>query len=277
LPIDVAEQAARMDEFEESTKGLPTKNEDVKKSEGNPLAAEALDNFQPVAPPLSAEAEADDEKPRDLMLAHFAADAGILHFDVDLAKNGNEGFGLAHIPIEDETNTLVVVAIQSGGCLWRRNEKTAELGKPEHTVRPGDRIVSVNGVFSDVITMRTSLKNQSVTLRVERWPEKFIVPVRRRYPTERLGLATEIAPSESENDRMALLVNQISDGYFADWNNQASATKRLSELITCGTEVSRIGDIDSSPEAMREALNHFEGSIDIEFTRPPLEPDDDED
>merc|ERR1719456_1616909 len=98
-----------------------------------------------------------------------------LSFQVSLEKNGAETFGLAHVPMEDDTCTLLIVDVRDESPIGAWNSRQAQSGFPEHVVKPGDRITAVSGVCADLDRMRADLRQECVAFSIERWPDCFAV------------------------------------------------------------------------------------------------------
>merc|ERR1712007_252268 len=71
-------------------------------------------------------------------------------------------FGFANVPTPDNRG-LLLSWIDHNGLLaqWNCNH-------PEHAVREGDRILSVNGVVDDIEAMRGQLQLESIRMIVQR-------------------------------------------------------------------------------------------------------------
>merc|ERR1712176_1086154 len=60
----------------------------------------------------------------------------VLKFMVSLAKqNGETSFGLAHVPMEDGTSTLLIVDYKDGGPVGRWNAERVAEGRPDQAMR----------------------------------------------------------------------------------------------------------------------------------------------
>lgn len=215
----------------------------------------------PEAPPQQeTEADAVDSSPAD----QFAA-ISILRFEVSVTKEPSEGYGLAHVPVEDGSNTLLIVALRDQGPVARWNDERRRLGDDEQTVRRGDRIVAVGGVVDDVEVMRSMLRQDSAVFTVERWPETVVVSLVKRLPVDKYGMSTETVKREDGVE--VLRVTQIWGGLMGEWNQAACQSRRFHETVTPASEIITLDELTDGPERMQQALMTRD-AVELTFSRP---------
>merc|ERR1719254_433224 len=93
----------------------------------------------------------------------------LVRFKVNLRKQAGEPFGLAHMPMEDGSQSLLVVELRGEGPIVRWNMEQRAMGLNEFQMQRGDRIVRV-GQDTTVDAMRERLRKDDVDFVVERWP-----------------------------------------------------------------------------------------------------------
>lgn len=212
-----------------------------------------------------AEAAAVDALEADPPPADPPAADGIFRFEVSVTKESSEGYGLAHVPVEDGSNTLLIVALRDQGPVARWNEERRKLGDDEKTVQRGDRIVAVGGVADDVEVMRSMLRQDAAVFTLERWPDTIIVSLVKRLPADKFGMSTESVKREDGVE--VLRVSQIWGGLMSEWNQSACQSRRFHEAVTPACEIVRLDELTDSLDSMQQALMTRE-TVELTFTRP---------
>lgn len=193
----------------------------------------------------------------------------LLRFEVQLSKDAPEAggsYGLAHVPMEDGSSTLLVVDFREAGPVGAWNREQQELGMEQCMLQRGDRIVCVNGTATDLNGMRALLRESQVHFTVERWPETVNVLLQKRTPADKYGMQTELF--QRDDGTQVLVVCQIlQGGLLGEWNRWACLSRRFSEAVVPGCEIIRVGDFSDSPDLMQQALVDRD-SADLTFKRP---------
>jgi len=192
-------------------------------------------------------------------------DFGLVSFDLQLTKEEGTTYGLAHVPVRDGTNTLLIVEWKEDGPVGKWNRARRDLGSPEQQVERGDRITSVNGV-SDTDGMRSALRLGQIRLAVERWPERIVVSLQKRNASDRYGLRTDLIPTEVDGKHQ-LRVIQVVGGLVGEWNAWACLTKRFFEVVSPGLEIVQVDELQGLPEKMQEAMSSRD-KVEITMKRP---------
>lgn len=241
------------------------------------LAADAED---PPPPPMAQDPEVPSQQETEAVAVDSPptdqpAVVSILRFEVSVTKSPSEGFGLAHVPVEDGSNTLLIVALRDQGPIARWNDERQRLGDDEKTVRRGDRIVAVGVVVDDLEAMRSMLRQDSAVFTLERWPETIVVSLAKRLPTDKYGMSTETVKCEDGVE--VLRVTQIWGGLMSEWNQTACQSRRFHEIVTPASEVvrldeltgdpERIVELSGDPERMQQALMTRD-AVALTFSRP---------
>lgn len=191
----------------------------------------------------------------------------IKRFKVSISKRPGETFGLAHMPMEDGSHSLLVIDLRNEGPIARWNKEQHALGHSEFQMRRGDRIVRV-GNSCDIDAMRDRLRQDSVDFIVERWPEVIPVVMRKTDAMDRYGMQTDLIVRE--DDEKVLRVGRISGGLLGAWNKSAAADRRYSEIIAQHSEIIQVNDCEDDPARMQQLLV-TESEVKILFKRPDPE------
>lgn len=186
-------------------------------------------------------------------------------FEVKLAKAGEQSFGLAHVPMEDGTQTLLVVDLRDDGPVAGYNAKMREMGNFDAMLQRGDRIVGVNDCKGDLETMRELLRKESAHIFAERWPEVFTVTLQKANKDEKFGLKTDTVMKSV--DRRVLRVSVISLGLVHRWNTDAQLSKRFHEIVVPGMEIEKVNGTENDIDKMHEELL-TQDSVTVVFRRP---------
>jgi len=190
-------------------------------------------------------------------------------FEVTLSKQGTKSFGIAHVPMEDGTDTLMVVKTSDEGPVEIWNAMQRDCGRLERQVMRGDRIVCVGGIVADLHGMRELLRQDSVRFSVERWPETWIIPLEKKSQDDRFGMRTELVFRADGTEE--LRVTQVSGGLLGEWNQWANVTKRFFETVTPGVEIVQVSDaqgiVNRDSRVMQELLLTCQ-SCEIMLRRP---------
>lgn len=190
-----------------------------------------------------------------------------VRFEVSLCKNGQGSFGFAHVPMEDDTSTLLVVDMRPDSPIARWNAAQAERGQSEYTVQEGDRICSVSGVASDLDCMRAQLRGERVTFTVERWPRFFVVVLQKRDVSDRFGMQTEV---RMQDGRQELIVTAVADGLVEEWNRWAYLSKRFYDAVLPGMAVAAVCEVKDNAFLMQDTLGE-RTKVEVTFVRPEPE------
>lgn len=203
--------------------------------------------------------------PGNISVRSGVADFGLVSFDLQLSKDEGSTYGLAHVPVRDGTNTLLIVEWKEDGPIGKWNRARRNVGSPEHQIERGDRITSVNGVF-DTDGMRAALRLGTISLNIERWPERIVISLQKRDRSDRYGLRTDLIPTEMEGQHQ-LRVIQVVGGLVGEWNAWACLTKRFFEVVSPGLEIIQVDDLVGVPEKMQEAMSNRD-KVEITMKRP---------
>jgi len=199
--------------------------------------------------------------------ANGKENADIVRFKVALSKASGENFGLAHMPMEDGSQSLLVVELRSDGPISTWNMEQRALGRGDIDVRRGDRIVSV-GYVSDIDGMRELLRQDQVEFSVERWPPSVAVVLNKREPTDKYGMQTDLLIRDDGSK--VLRVGRISGGLLGEWNTSAAAARRFYDVVGQFSEIVRVNDQKDDPERMQQMLV-TESMVEVSFVRPDPE------
>lgn len=191
--------------------------------------------------------------------------AAPLAFEVKLVKTGDQSFGLAHVPMEDGTQTLLVVDLRDIGPVARYNAKMREMGNLDAMLQRGDRIVAVGETRGDLEKMRELLRKDSCHIFAERWPEVFSVRLEKAHKDDKFGIKTETILKSV--DHKVLRVSVISLGLVHRWNTDAQLSKRFHEIVVPGMEIEKVNGIESNIDKMHEALLTLD-SVTVDLRRP---------
>lgn len=193
----------------------------------------------------------------------------ILRFKVSLSKEGMDTFGLAHMPMEDGSNSLQIIELRVDGespvSKWNADQR--QMGSPECALMRGDRIVSV-GFVNDLDCMRELLRQDHVTFTVERWPDTNVVYLSKRQASDKFGMVTDLF--ERDDGWTALrLLRIMPHGLLQQWNRVAETSRRFFDVVCPWSEIVRVGSLRGDPCRMQERLNKpEEDGFEIEFKRP---------
>lgn len=196
-----------------------------------------------------------------------AKHAEITRFKVNLSKPAGSNFGLAHMPMEDGSQSLLVLELRPDGPISRWNLEQRGLGRPEFEMRRGDRIVQV-GSTNDIDGMREQLRQDSVEFTVERWPLTVSVALKKRDPTVKYGMQTDLIVRDDQSK--VLRVGRISGGLLGEWNMLATGARRYYDVVGQFSEIVRVNDNSDDPERMQQMLV-TETEVDLVFARPDPE------
>jgi len=191
----------------------------------------------------------------------------ILRFKVILSKSSNENFGLAHMPMEDGSMSLLVVELRPDGPIDKWNAEQRSMGQGDFQVRPGDRIVNV-GNARDLDGMRQLLRQDRVAFIVERWPEVVNVSLKKRSPSDKYGMQTDLIIRD--DGTKVLRVGRISGGLLAEWNTLAAGARRFFDIVGPFSEIVMVNGERGDPERMQQLLVTGP-SVDVAFARPDPE------
>jgi len=187
----------------------------------------------------------------------------IIRFKVKISKAAGENFGLAHMPMEDGSQSLLVVELRPDGPVARWNKAQPA----QEQVRPGDRIVGV-GYVSDIDGMRELLRQDNVEFTVERWPQSMTIVLKKKDSTDKYGMQTDLIIRDDGSK--VLRVGRISGGLMGDWNALCAQSRRFFDIVGQFSEIVKVNDQKSDPERMQQMLV-TESSVEVTFTRPDPE------
>lgn len=190
---------------------------------------------------------------------------GIYIFEVFVTKRSGEGYGLAHVPVDDGSGTLLIVALRDKGPIAEWNEEQRRLGDNDRTVQRGDRIVAVGGITDDVDAMRSMLREDSAVFTLERWPKTIDLKLVKRVPADTYGLSTERV--KRGDGKEVLRVTQIWGGLMSEWNQTTCQSRRFHETVAPASEILRLDELEDNPESMQLALMTRD-AVELTFGRP---------
>lgn len=199
-------------------------------------------------------------------VAYISADGmtrEFIRFKVAISKQANEPFGLAHMPMEDGSQSLLVVELRSEGPIAKWNMEQQALGLNDFTMRRGDRIVCVDTDY-DIERMREKLRKNDIDFVVERWPENVPVRLKKGSPTDKYGMQTDLIARE--DGTKVLRVGRISGGLLGDWNALAASERRYCEIVSQHSEITSVNEC-KEPERMQQLLV-TEAEVRVTFKRP---------
>lgn len=191
----------------------------------------------------------------------------LFRFVVDLQKDAGDTFGLAHVPMEDGSSSLLVVDFREGGAVSRWNTAREKEGALDYMIRRGDRIVNV-GSDTDMEAMRMMLRQDLVQFSVERWPANVSMRLTKAHINHKFGIQTDLI--DRENGLQALCVSGIMDGILSDWNQVAYSSRRYFEIVSHGSEIIRVDGLDGPADRLQQMLKD-RTDVNIVFRRPPPE------
>lgn len=224
----------------------------------------ALHKEVPSRQELEAEVAVTDPSPTEHLVVAPTTD-GIYIFEVFVTKSSGEGYGLAHVPVDDGSSTLLIVALRDQGPVAKWNEERRRLGDNERTVRRGDRIVTVGGITDNVDAMRSMLREDSAVFTLERWPETISLKLVKRVPADTYGVSTERVKRGDGRD--VLRVTHIWGGLMSEWNQAACQSRRFHETVAPASEIVRLDELEDNPERMQQALMTRD-AVELTFGRP---------
>jgi hypothetical protein len=188
----------------------------------------------------------------------------LVRFKVSLAKPAGETFGLAHMPMEDGSQSLLVVELRSDGPIARWNMEQRALGLEDFEMRRGDRIVRV-GKEQGLDAMRENLRKNDVEFVVERWPATLAVVLKKASPVDKYGMQTDLIVRD--DDSKVLRVGRISGGLLGEWNASAAVAKRFSDIVAQHSEIASVNGCKDDPARMQQMLV-TESEVQVVFRRP---------
>lgn len=187
----------------------------------------------------------------------------ILRFQVSLCKAAGENFGLAHMPMEDGSHSLLIVELRQDGPMARWNKDH----KANQVVVRGDRIVAV-GAVTDIDGMRELLRQDIVEFTVERWPQAVTIVLKKLQPTDKYGMQTDLIIRDDGSK--VLRVGRISGGLLGEWNALAAGSRRFFDVVGQFAEIVKVNDQADDPERMQQMLV-TELEVEVTFIRPDPE------
>lgn len=193
----------------------------------------------------------------------------IIRFKVRLTRLTAENFGLAHMPMEDGSQSLLVVELRPDGPMDRWNAEQRNLSQPDLQVRPGDRIVSVGDAKGgDLDGMRQLLRQEKAEFIVERWPPTLSVSLKKRTPNDKYGMQTDLIIRD--DGTKILRVGRISGGLLGESNALAARTRRFFDVVGPFAQIVSVNGERGDPERMQQVLV-TDLTVDVSFTRPDPE------
>jgi len=191
----------------------------------------------------------------------------VVRFQVKLNKDpsATSGYGLAHAALEG-AGVLMVMELRPDGVVSKWNSDRIAEGKPQVAVKPGDRIVAMEGA-ADLSAMRSMFREQeSVDFTVERWPDIVNITLSRESPADTFGLNVDVV--NKQDGHKVLVVFEVAPGIMQEWNTRAFAAKEFYSIVTPGSELISINGI-SEPGKMMESLLK-ELKVELSIRRPDL-------
>jgi len=142
-----------------------------------------------------------------------------------------------------------------------RGEETASAihnssAPAEERLRPGDMIISINGVSGDTPRMMSEWRlKPKVTCEIAR-PKSFVVHINKTGP---LGIDVIHAHREIG---CSLAVDRILEGPFTKWNDEHpdQQVERLDRIIA-------VDGIQGTPDELKQALKNRQGMITLTFSK----------
>jgi len=193
----------------------------------------------------------------------------IIRFKVRLTRLPTENFGLAHMPMEDGSQSLLVVELRPSGPMDRWNAEQRNLSQPDFQVQPGDRIVSVgDSKAGDLDGMRQLLRQDKAEFVVERWPPLLSVSLKKRTPNDKYGMQTDLIIRD--DGTKILRVGRISGGLLGESNALAARTRRFFDVVGPFAQIVSVNGESGDPERMQQELV-ANSTVDVAFARPDPE------
>jgi len=144
-------------------------------------------------------------------------------------------------------------------------DRTAE-GKPEDVIRPGDRIVALEGA-EDLSAMRSMFREQeSVDFTVERWPDRMKISLKRDSPADSFGM--NVDPVVKQDGSKVLVIFEVNPGVIQEWNTRAAGEKEFYSIVTPGCELISLNGNEEPNKMMESLLNEL--TVEMVLRRPEL-------
>mmetsp|Transcript_18399 Transcript_18399/g.45781 ORF Transcript_18399/g.45781 Transcript_18399/m.45781 type:complete len:278 (-) Transcript_18399:233-1066(-) len=232
-------------------------------------------SFKTEPPPEVTSAEKVEEQTPDILAPvvearrydEKARKEGVVRFQVKLRKDGaaSGGYGFAHAALEG-AGVLMVMELRAGGIMAQWNaDRTAE-GKPEDVIRPGDRIVALEGA-EDLSAMRSMFREQeSVDFTVERWPDRMKISLKRDSPADSFGM--NVDPVVKQDGSKVLVIFEVNPGVIQEWNTRAAGEKEFYSIVTPGCELISLNGNEEPNKMMESLLNEL--TVEMVLRRPEL-------
>lgn len=193
----------------------------------------------------------------------------IIRFKVHVARQSAENFGLAHMPMEDGSESLLVVELRPDSPMDRWNAEQRNQRQPDFQVRPGDRIVSVGDARAgDLEGMRQLLRQDKADFIVERWPAVRSVYLKKKTPDDKYGMQTDLIIKD--DGTKVLRVGRISGGLLGEWNTLAAGARRFFDVVGPFSQIISVNSESGDPERMQQALV-TSSAVEVSFARPDPE------
>jgi hypothetical protein len=135
-------------------------------------------------------------------------------YTIDLDRSSGTRLGMSIL--EHVGQTLLITAVTGGLCAdWNSTHR----GQDTH-VKPGDRIVGVNGVRGDThFLLEECKKNQVLNMAIQRPPCRELAPGIHSVTLDKSG-GMKLGIDISQHDSRTLLVTEIRDGLMKEWNRE---------------------------------------------------------
>lgn len=160
-------------------------------------------------------------------------------YSIELDRKSGTRLGMSIL--EHVGQTLLVTAVTGGLCEEWNN---AHHGSDER-VRPGDRIVVVNGIRSNThLLLEECKKNQVLHMAILRPPCQELAPGVHSVALDKTG-GIKLGIDISQHDGRTLLVTQIRQGLVQEWNrenpcHQLRPGDRIIKVNSCQNSARRL-------------------------------------
>jgi len=196
-------------------------------------------------------------------------DKGCIIWDVTLKKDEEgERYGFSYASRRDDApldsnspspaadamaagEVLIVKGLMADGCMFDWN-----IEHPDAHVRVGDRIVEVNGKTT-VAEMKEALKEDTIVMKMRRYPNVFQVDLTKTEAQPRLGFKFERPTVGNPNaDAIGYLrVTEVTPGGLMEESNKRSLSAGLPHfVVTAGMGIEAVNDVQGNTDSLAEEL-----------------------
>jgi len=183
-------------------------------------------------------------------------------YEVTLRK-GRAKIGL-NVDTQD-TKTLFITGISEGAAAEHNRE-----AKPENQLVKGDFIIEANGVAGNAKSMLDRfVADNTIVARVRRALDVTLILERNQVPAkdgtegdlQPLGITWPVPLHGA-----ALVVLEINDGLFKDWNDSQTDEDPASK-VRIGDRITRVGTISGSALILAKAIQEASGKFQLALVR----------